>query len=62
MANDTNRLTDTPMTVGDLRARLTNLSDDTELWVFDAEEHEHRPVTSMSHDKRVNGLNLWIKE
>ena len=56
------RLTDTPMTVGDLRTLLTNLSDDTELWVFDAENVEHRPVTSLTHDKRVNGLNLWIKE
>jgi len=56
------RLTDTPMTVADLQALLANLPDDTELWVFDAEEHEHRPVTSMTHDKRVNGFNFWIKE
>lgn len=62
MNNDTNRLTDTPMTVADLRNLLASLPDHTELWVFDAENSEHRPVTSMSHDKRVNGLNLWIKE
>ena len=55
------RLTDTPMTVADLRALLTNLSDDTELWVFDAEEAEFRPVMTVVHDKRVNGLNFWIK-
>lgn len=62
MNNDTNRLTDKPLTVHDLRLLLASLPHDTELWVFDAENSEHRPVTSMSHDKRVNGLNLWIKE
>lgn len=55
------RLTDTPMTVGDLRTLLTKLSDDTELWVFDAELAEFRPVMTVVHDKRVNGLNFWIK-
>lgn len=52
----------TNMTVGDLKALLAALPDDTELWVFDADDTQHFPVTSLTHDKRVNGLNLWIKE
>lgn len=55
-------MNDTPMTVADLKALLNCLPDDTTLWVWDATEFQHFAVTAMSHDKRVNGLNLWIKE
>lgn len=55
-------MNDTPMTVADLKALLNTIPDDTTLWVFDADDCAHLPVTSITHDKRVNGLNLWIKE
>lgn len=55
-------MNDTPLTVADLKALLNTLPDDTTLWAWDATEFQHFAVTAITHDKRVNGLNLWIKE
>lgn len=52
----------TLMTVADLKALLNSIPDDTTLWVFDAEDVRFFPVQAAIHDKRANGVNLWIKE
>ncbi len=48
------------MTVADLRFLIAQLPDDTQVWVFSDQDFTFTPVMHAVHDKRVNGLNLWI--
>jgi|LauGreDrversion4_2_1035121.scaffolds.fasta_scaffold2249301_1 hypothetical protein len=56
----TNNDTPTPMTVRDLKLLLAGMPNDAQLWVFNDAEFTFAPVTTVVHDKRVNGVNLWF--
>jgi len=53
---------DNVMTVGELRRMLENVPDTTELWMFNSNQSTFTPVVSTTHDKRVNGFNLWVED
>ncbi len=48
------------MTVADLRRMLENVPDDAVVWVFNDDEATFTPAVAATHDKRVNGFNIWF--
>jgi hypothetical protein len=48
------------MTVADLRRMLENVPDETVVWVYDDNEGTFTPAVAATHDKRVDGFNIWV--